>query len=44
MAPILLASRLVALLRGCAPRHEVILAKEPLELQRAQALQAMLSG
>jgi len=44
MAPILLASRLVALLRGCAPRHEVILTKEPLELQRAQALQAMLSG
>jgi len=44
MAPILLASRRVAFAHPCAPRHKVILASKPLELQRAQALQAMLSG
>jgi len=44
MAPILLASRHVALARPCVSRHKVILTKKPLELQRDQALQAMLSG
>jgi hypothetical protein len=34
MAPILLASRLVALARPCGPRRKAILMKKPLELQR----------